>query len=269
MIIARQLVQQGIDAQTEDDWVVAEERFRSAIKYSPKDHTARVHYAECLWRRGAADDATLELARAIDLSGGTDVDSIARLGQMLKQTGNSASAAKLAQRGLNVDPTNPYAWKLHAELLHESNKLDESLAAYHRALAYAPDDADVRTATAQIYLEANRANRTVAVLERLFRDQGPTAATTEQLHLHGLALAKLQRHDDAIASFQLARQSTDAPSSELYADLAQSQIAVNRLTDAWRSIDDGIRIANSADRGRLEELQRIVVAAQRRDRSRR
>ena len=237
--------------------------FRSAIKYCPDDHTARVHYAECLWRRGEADEATQELAKAIDLSGGTDVDSIARLGEMLHQMGNSESAMGLVNRALSVNPKNPMVWKLRGSLLYERGQLNEALAAYHRALVYAPNDAVIQTATAEIYYKANRPHRAVAVLERLFGDAEMEQIPTRTLHLHGLALARLNRSGDAVQSLALARDSAEVPSSELLADLAESQIANDQISDASQTIDDAFRIANASDRVRLAELQNLVVSRRR------
>ena len=263
VIIARQLSQQGVDARQDGDWTLAEERFRSAIKYCPEDHTARVHFAECLWRRGAADDATKELTKAIELSGGSDVDSIARLGEMLNQMGNKDSAAKLVAHALNVNPKNAQAWKLHASLLHDEGKLDESLAGYHRALVYAPGDAEVLASTAEIYYEANRPHRAVAVLERVFSETEMELAPTRLLHLHGLALAQLERNHEAVHSLLLARNSMGQPSAELLADLAETQIANGQVADATATIDQAFRIASAEDRIRLQELSSTVAALRR------
>ncbi len=263
VIIARQLSQQGVDARQDGDWTLAEERFRSAIKYCPKDHTARVEYAECLWRRGAADDATKELTKAIELSGGTDVDSIARLGEMLHQMGSKESASRLVDHALTVDPTNSDAWKLHASLLRDKGELDRSLAAYHRALAYAPNDAEVLAATAEIYYAGDRPHRAVAVLERVFSETEMEYAQTRLLHLHGLALAKLKRHDEAVHSLMLARKSVQKPSAGLLADLAESQVANGQVSEAAITIDDAFRVANADDRIRLQELHNVVAAMHR------
>ena len=263
VIIARQLSQQGVDARQDGDWTLAEERFRSAIKYCPKDHTARVQYAECLWRRGASDDATQELTKAIDLSGGSDVDSIARLGEMLNQMGNKDSSARLVEHALTIDPQNAHAWKLHASLLRDKGELEKALAGYHRALAYAPDDADVLAATAEIYYQANRPHRAVAVLDRVFSETEKELASTRLLRLHGLALAKLERNDEAIQSLTLARNSMQEPTADLLADLAESQLANDQVADAAATIDEAFRIATAGDRIRLQNLQSTVAAINR------
>ena len=61
----------------------------------------------------------------------------------------------------------------------------------------------------------------------------------------------------------MARDASGGGSAGLLADLAESQIAARQFNAAWDTIDDGYRVADSAERGRLEELQRIVTSAMR------
>jgi tetratricopeptide (TPR) repeat protein len=260
VIIARQLSQQGVDARQEGDWSAAEDRFRSAIKYCPEDHTARVHYAECLWRRGASEEAIDELSKAIELSDGNDVDSISRMGEMAQQMGDTDAANKLVVHALGVNPTNAKAWKLKASLLRAAGRDEASLACYHRALSYSPDDKDIQAATAEIYFANDRPDRAVAVLDRVLLDFEPGERRGEVLHMRGLALAQLKRTREAIESLELARDSSTMPSGELLADLGDLQLQSGQLAEARQTIDDAFRIATSRERVRLEKMQGVLAA---------
>ena len=56
---ARHLSLQGLDAQMRGDWERSESLFAAAILKCPSDERARGGYAEALWKRGAADQATI------------------------------------------------------------------------------------------------------------------------------------------------------------------------------------------------------------------
>ena len=61
VISCRQQMHRGLDAMAKGNWLDAEAKFRSAVETYPEDERAREHFAEALWRRGASDEALLQM----------------------------------------------------------------------------------------------------------------------------------------------------------------------------------------------------------------
>jgi tetratricopeptide (TPR) repeat protein len=83
------------------------------------------------------------------------------------------------------------------------------------------------------------------------------------LYLEGLALAAMNRHQDAIEAYMAAVQ-REAPTAELLAQLAQSQLKLGQVADAEQSVAQALSLdpRHTASRALFERLrvQRMAQA---------
>ncbi len=96
VIIARQLSQQGLDALHKGSLGKAEERFTQAIERCPTNTTARYQLANCLWKRGARQEAIEQLVKAIEMCGSEDVEMMVELGYMWANVGHLDQALEVS-----------------------------------------------------------------------------------------------------------------------------------------------------------------------------
>jgi tetratricopeptide (TPR) repeat protein len=231
---ARRLSLQGIDAQQRGHWDRAETLFAAAILKCPSDERARWGYAEALWRRGAFDQAISHMEEAVRLSG-HDPERLVRLGQMYRARGDWQRAVELAERAIAANSQLAAAWALRGDVLLSQGQRGEALAAYHRALSYAPSLPEVQLAIADIYAEDNRPQRALTTLQALAGSFPPGQAPPEVLFRQGLVFRALNRHHDSVRVLRdLALRGNPPP--ELLSELARSQMLTGDATAARQTI---------------------------------
>src|SRR5689334_17163974 len=101
---ARELSRQGVAALEAGQPKEAEELLKKSLAASPDDASSRRYMAETLWRRGAADDAILQIAEAVRLEP-TNATLAARAGEMYLAVGRRDAAGEQAEHAIRLDPT--------------------------------------------------------------------------------------------------------------------------------------------------------------------
>jgi tetratricopeptide (TPR) repeat protein len=127
------------------------------------------------------------------------------------------------------------AWALRARIAVVDGQLDAALADFHRALEEQPADRALFFETAEVYRRLNRPQRALATLAMARESYQIGDEPAWLLYLEGLALAALDRHQDAIDAY-LAAGKREAPTAELLAQLAQSQLKLGQMADAEQSV---------------------------------
>jgi tetratricopeptide (TPR) repeat protein len=251
----RQLSSQGMAAMDRGDWTKAEDLLNASVKSCPIDPEARRRYAEVLWHRGDAAGAMGQLEEAARLS--TDNPAITiRMGEIYLALNHPANALAAADRALRVDPQNPVAWTLRARAAQAAGDPRQALANYQRALGYQPHDPRVLEQLAELYRTMGQPERALTALQTLLDTYSPGEEPSRALHLQGLALAALGRHDAAVNSFQLAADRGGA-SADLFCHLAEAQISVHRFDEARQTTEKALAIApnHPASRALAARLQ--------------
>jgi tetratricopeptide (TPR) repeat protein len=259
MAYARRLTQQGVDESLHGNWAHAEQQFRDALRRCPENCEAREKLAECLWKRGEAKQAIGEMTQAIQLSGGHDVSMLVALGEMYFQTGQVDEAGRLADRAIELDSQNPRAFKLSGAVEQRRGNLAGALATFHRALAYAPNDAELRLATAQVYYQLDRPLRTLASLDRIDELEAARPLSIRALHLQGLALIGLQRHHEAVDALLAAHTMCDTPSADILIDLASAQMKAGQYSDAQLTIQQAWQHARGNQQRVIRDLMTQIA----------
>jgi tetratricopeptide (TPR) repeat protein len=256
----RQLYQRGLTAMERGQWEQAEALLAQSVATCPVDPEARRHYAEALWRRGAAEKAVEQLREALRLSA-DDPAIAARLGQMYLDKGQIDQARQLAHQAIDQNPQLAAGWALRARVERASGQLDRALADYCRTLEFQRNDRELLLETAELYRQLGRPQRALSTLEALRESYRLGEEPPQILYLQGLAYTALARYDDAIDVYHAALGRTGAePSAELYYRLAEAQWLAGRAGEAYRAIDHALRLApghppSLALRGRIELAQ--------------
>ena len=253
VVIARQLSQQGLNALHVGRYADAELHFRDAIQKCPTNTTARYQLANCLWKRGANEEAIEQLTEALEICGSTDVGMLVELGYMHANQGHLDKAYQLSEDAVRLDPDRADCWQLRADVLREEGRLGAALAAYHRALAHDPDNVDARLAAAEIHLEQGQATRSLAALSRLEEQIPPEHRTLQMLVLKSRSLRAMQRPDDAERLLaEVAEQQT--PDREVLVELAEAQAEAGHLAQAKRTLQQVLPLVDADEQERLRSL---------------
>ena len=209
-IAARRLSRQGIKAMHDGKWSVAEKLLSNALEVSGSDDRAHRGLAESLWQRNEREAAIKHMEQAVRLSAG-DPNLVQRLGRMYLDVGRVAEANQQSKAALQAERSSAEIWALRGDCLRTTGKLEEALAAYHRALALRPDFSNVQMHAAEIYREQGRYDRLLATLDSLEEGLGGLEISGQAEVLRGVAMRQLGQPQEARRCF--ARAATKNPDS--------------------------------------------------------
>jgi tetratricopeptide (TPR) repeat protein len=231
LVSARRLSLKGAEALDRARYDDAEMLFAEALESCPSDERAHWGFAETLWKRNDQDEAIQHMNEAVRLSGGNP-DYLVRLGEMYLSVGDSLNARVQAQATINQNHQNPQAWALMGNSHRHDKNWSAALEAYHRALLSKPDFPEVQLSIAEVYRQAGNSQRALATLDRVV-DLHPAQQTNPELLLvRGLALADLQRKDEAIAILNRASESLEVTKPDKHIQLATTQYRLGELVQA-------------------------------------
>ena len=236
----RQLTQQGVNALDRGDWRRAESLLEKAVATSTSDVDARRNYAETLWHRGAKVEALAQLEAARKLVA-SDPGLTVRTGEMYLDMGQVNSAGQMVDEALRVDPKFAAAWSLRGRISSASGRPHEALADFQRSLGYAPDDYNVAILVAETYRQTNQPQQALVALQTLADRFPPGDAPQQVLHMQGLALGALGRHDDAARVLSQATQ-RERPSADLLCHLAQAEMQAGHMSRAQYALQQALSL---------------------------
>jgi len=201
-----------------------------AIQSCPADPEARRHYAEVLWQRGAREEAIAQLEQA-DRLAGEDPGLRVRLAELYLAAGRLEMARKTVEQALDLNPKLHSAWAIRGRLMRAAGEARPALADYHRALAYAPDDRQIRLEVAQLYQELQQPQDALTVLQSLADTYPPGEEPQQVLYLLGLNYTAVGRYDEGVSSLSLAAL-RGKPSAEILWRLAEAQSRAGQVSEA-------------------------------------
>ncbi|MCX5797398.1 MAG: tetratricopeptide repeat protein [Elusimicrobia bacterium] len=176
------------------------------VKPPPDDAAAQIGRAELLLESGRRDEALAALQRAQSL-GPKDADLVRMLG-LYRGLKEPDRALAVADRIVKLRPGDAPAHIERAELLLESGRRDEALAALQRAQSIGPKEPQLERML-RLYRGLKEPDRALAVADRIVKLRpGDAPAQVERAEL----LLESGRRDEALAALQRA-ESLD-PSAE-------------------------------------------------------
>ncbi len=257
LVLSRQLSQQGVGAMERGNWARADELLAHAVKVFPQDAEARYHYAEALWQRDQRPAALEQIDKALQLA--PDEPKIAlRAAQMRIAMNQTTEAAALLEKVIDADSKNPAVWAMRGRLRRKAGELSESLADYHRALGYRPDDREMLLEIAEVYRQLNRPLPALATLQTLSDTYPPGEESPHVLYLTGMAYSALGRYDEAVDCLGQARDRGPASPDVLY-NLADAQFRAGHQGEARQTVAQLMTLAPRHAGGEAL-LERIAMA---------
>jgi tetratricopeptide (TPR) repeat protein len=256
MAAARQLSLQGLAAIEAGQWDRGETLLRKSIEASPEDAISRRYLAESLWRRGAFEDALVQIDAAVRAEN-ADASTIVRSAEMLLATQSFPLAAERADQAIRLDPKLPAAWAARGRAFWHMNQIERALADQQRALGLAPNDRQLLMDIAHIYRQIGQPTRCLTTVQRLVDTYPPGQAPQQALLLEGLTLNELGRHRQAAESLLAANQA-GPPSAEVLCQLAHVQSSLGDYESAMQAAQQALAI--DADHAASREIVTQLAA---------
>ena len=255
---ARELSRQGVAALEAGQPQQAEELLKKSLAASPDDASSRRYMAETLWRRGAGDDAIVQIGEAVRLDP-TNATLAVRAGEMYLAVGRRDAAEKQAERAIRLDPTMAGAWALRGRCFNKMNQPGRALADLERAVELAPDRSDLLLEVASVYRQGGQNTRCLTAIYHLL-DTYPSGEEPQSvLVMQGQTLMDLGRPQQATDAF-LAAVQHGPPSADLYFYLAQSYSAAGRTNEASAAAQQALAI-NGAHEPSRQLLTQLAASA--------
>ena len=236
----RQLTQQGMSATERADWKRGESLLARAVAACPVDADAHRQYGETLWHRGKMSEALAQFEEARRLSG-EDGALAVRTGELYLALGRGADAGRMVDESLRLDPKFAPAWSLRGRVAAAAGETRQALADYQRSLGYAPESEEVAILVAETYRQLNEPDRALLTLQSVADNYSAGEEPQQVMYLQGLALAALERHNDAAGKFsQAARR--DRPTAEILCRLAEAELHIGRVGNAQSSLQEALAL---------------------------
>jgi tetratricopeptide (TPR) repeat protein len=231
LVHARQLSLRGADALQRARSQDAELLFSEAIKQSPMDERAHWGYATTLWNRGDQAKAIEHMREAIRLSG-DNPQYLVQFGEMLLKVGNYADAEAAANAVLANNHKNPAAWALLGNVHQAKREWDDARNCYQRALLIQSDYPEVQLKLAEVYRTLGKPQRSLAVLDRMVDLHNTASHDAEALLYRGLALADLNRTQEAAETLAKASERLPAEDVQKQLQIVHAQHRIGELVAA-------------------------------------
>ena len=166
------------------NWVGSETEFRRALELDPARAATHLWHGILLEATGRADEAVAEARNAVKLA--PDQANVrAGLGFRLFWARRYDEAVKELEAVLKMDPTYETAHYFIGRARIQQRKLDQAQAAYARARALSPKDANLLSAQGYLDARAGRrdaARKVITQLERFAAGDLPFASQIAAIH---------------------------------------------------------------------------------------
>jgi protein O-GlcNAc transferase len=173
--------------------------YEQALAVAPQDLSALTGQVTALVALKRLDDALASLDRKLMLAA-PDAESLSNRGFLLQSLDRHEEALASLDQALRIDPNHVDALTNRGAALAELNRPDDAIASYDRALAISPTHAPAHLNRAKALFALDRHTEALLSLERAL--SGDPATRVDSIYARGLALARLFRHDEAIAQFE-------------------------------------------------------------------
>ena len=180
----------------------AEKELRAAIALDPQDADANLMLSQCLLAEKKYDDATTQLDLYLKAEPDDEKARFTLVSALISAAKYDDALAELDRASQSTQQSLP-ALKLRFDALVGAKRYDEALATLGKAAALAPQEADIPTKIARLYLERkDYANAAKQFLAALKIDPQNTAA------LSGLVSAEYSANDygDALTTIDMLSQ---------------------------------------------------------------
>ena len=202
-------------------------------------------------------EAIAQLEEAGRLAG-DDASLLARLADMRLAAGQLDACRRDADQALKLDPKSAAAWQVRGGIARAAGQPREALAAYLRALGYAPNDRAILWEIAELHRQLNQPEQALQTLQSLADTYSSGEEPSNVLYAMGLAYVALGRYDDGVESLAAA-VSRGNPTPELLCHLGEAQLMAGRRAEAAAAAERALALEPRHEQSRAL-LDRIQLA---------
>jgi tetratricopeptide (TPR) repeat protein len=262
----RRLAQQGVAAMERGQQLKAEALLGQAVTACPVDPEARRNYAESLWRRGARQQAIMQMEEASRLAG-EDAALWARLAEMHLAEGKVELARQFAEKAIDLDSKLAAAWAVRGGVMRAAGQPQQALSDCLRALSYSPKDRRILLEVAELYQQQQQPERALQTLQSVAETYSPGEEPEQVLYAMGRAYVALGRFEDGVESLSAAVIRGNA-TPEMFYHLGEAELLAGRPGAAAAAARQALSL-QPQHQGARELLDRLELAQRPQDTPRR
>jgi Flp pilus assembly protein TadD len=220
--------------------------FSQAVNIAPGNSEMRTNLGSTFVAKGMLDEAAGHLHKALQIDP-NDAAANFNLGVVMLRQGDKQGAIKYLSQAVQLRPDNYEAHYDLARVLDEQGDIDQAMEHYRQTVQRKPDHA-MANARLGIALCAKGAFK--EGLPYLSRAVDLDPGNVSVRYNLAVTLARLKQHDQAIAQWlQILRQKPG--DADTLSCLAASYAETGRLDEALKTLEEALRIAQSAGNERL------------------
>ncbi len=149
--------------QSADRWAEAVTAYRQALALKPDDAWYRYLLGDTYRSLGETDEALAQYEEALALTGNDWPVLHAVLGDIYESLGRPEEAIAHYQQAIQLDPQDPWYYKLLADAYRSQHRTDQAIAGYERAIELGADDwPELHVALGHAYEDEGQAEKAVA-----------------------------------------------------------------------------------------------------------
>lgn len=261
------LRREGIVAYERGDLSLAEEKFAEALRLNESDVETNRYYGETLWKLGKREEALETLRNAVGKHGALDAETslYISIGEKALELGDPNEALVYAERVVSQSPKDVAGWELHGRANRALGNTKEALLDLQRAWHFSLDDREILLEIAELQLELEDYDSSLATLQCLERLYPTNHEPAEVLAAKGRAYVGLGFYSEAETAYAIAVR-YEPKSIDYRAKLAETTMlkgnyaeTIAVLDDVQEGMADDPTLQSIRQRAteRLEELARI------------
>lgn len=211
---------------------------RSLVEKAPDMVDAELELGRLLARGGNRDEAMRRLRHAATMRSANPT-TLADIAPLIWDLGDPVGALALLDDALRLNPSDASAHELRGRVLEALKDRDGALLAFGKALQLDPTLCYANYASGLAAMGEDRLAEAVELLRRADKSaaEKPDLPPLPWLHFYvGIAMLKMQRHDDAMGEFRLdLERHPENTGSRI--NLARLLVQAGRRSDALRLFD--------------------------------
>ena len=207
-----------------------------------------------LAQKGLADEAMAQFQKALEVRP-DNAEAQNNLGRALLQNGHADEAITHFQKALQINPGYAGAYNNLGNALLKKGGVDEAIIQYQTALQIKPDFAEAHNNLGNALLKVGRVDEAIAHFQKALQINPiyPQALNNLAWALATSPQALQRNGNKAVELAQRANQLTGGESPLILHTLAAAYAEVGRFSDARRSAQKAIELAQAAGQNDLAE----------------
>jgi tetratricopeptide (TPR) repeat protein len=222
-------------------------QYQKALQIKPDKEEACNNLGNALLQKGNVDEAITHYQKVLQINP-EFAEAHYNLGNALLQKGSVDEAIAHFQKALQINPDYADAHNNLGYALLQKGSVDEAIAHFQKALQINPDYADAHNNLGNILLEKGSVNEAIVHFQKVLEIKPDYLEVQNNLAwvLATSPQASLRNGDKAVELAQRANQLTGGENPVILHTLAAAYAEVGRFSDAMRSAQKAIELAQAA-----------------------